>query len=439
MAFCWRTSSIGYPNFFVDQGRSAELASAFLAFAGAAIDGVPYSDAKALTDVSAHQAETKKAAFQEYGLLYVVPGSDRLSLTPLGRQIHSLASHEVDASSRRTILSALARGLTRYQFANPLPVGGRRFLAEPAVDVLPYLACYYLMHKLDGVVTKSELRGCIFGLERMADLDAVERRIRERRRLGEPFPDLEALPAVEGTRENLRIYFVSHLGLDAQIIHANYTPALYDGEDPAYELSELGFSITGAVLDLEWPGWRDGATPPQAVSYASIEDYFNLGVGAPYPDGATAIELLNEEDETLAASDGLVSSDELEELAELPRREYVEARQRLASHKRLEKSRNPALVRDAKRAFKYSNGTLYCEVCGFDYEREYGERGAGYIHAHHLLPVSELEPGAILTIDDLAMVCANCHAMLHKAPWISVAELRATYTTRRDEVASQEG
>lgn len=414
-------------------GKGAELAAAFRVFADAANRGISYSEAKSLTEVSAHQAETKKAAFQEYGLLYVVPNSDRISLTPLGRQVASLAQGQLDSAKRRLMLLALARGLARYQFSNPLPVGGRRVLAESPVDVLPYLAAYYLLHRLDGVLTKSELRGCVFGIETMADLPSAEITIRKRRKLGEPFPDLDVLPAVDGTRENLRIYFISHLGLDAQILHANYHPALYGGEDPAYELSELGFATTATVLDTEWPGWRDAMPAPKARLHDTIDEYFLLGVGAAYPADIGVTELVVEEEESLAASDGLVSAEDLEELSELPRKEYVEARQRLAEHKRLEKSRNPALTRDAKAAFKLHHGSLWCEVCGFDYGLIYGDRGVGYIHAHHLKPVADIEPGTVLTIDDLAMVCANCHAMLHKAPWIGVEELRAEYNVRRKQ------
>ncbi|HEY5548787.1 MAG TPA: HNH endonuclease [Coriobacteriia bacterium] len=430
MGFCWRTSSIGYPNFFAAEGKGAELASAFMVFADAAVTGVPYSQAKALTGVSGHQAETKKAAFQEYGLLYVVPRSDALTLTPLGLQLYNLVKKGIDHDSRRIVLAALARGLARSQLSNPLPVGGRQALSEAPVDVLPYLACYFLLHKLDGVLTKSELRGHVFGIERMSDLAASVDAIRHRRTLGEPFPDLDALPPDAGTRENLRIYFVSHLGLDAQILHANYHPALYGGEDPAYELSELGYETTAAVLDLEWPTWREaGAVPPQGRVFASVDDYFINGVGNAFPAELDELELSYGEKESGIATDGLVSPDELD--SELPRKQYVEARQRLSEHKRLEKTRNPALVRDAKDAFRQKHGSLWCEVCGFDYGATYGERGLGYIHAHHLRPVAEIEPETTLTIDDLAMVCANCHGMLHKAPWIGVQELKATYRAQR--------
>ena len=149
MSFCWFTSFIGYPNFFRTTGRGAELANAYFTFANAAQAGMSYSDSKGLFPaIGSHQVETKKAAFQEFGLLYVVPRSDALSLTPLGNQVLSLCKDKQKLqSNRRTLLLALAHGLARYQFNNPLPVGGASIdnrVRASSSDVLPYLACEVL-------------------------------------------------------------------------------------------------------------------------------------------------------------------------------------------------------------------------------------------------------------------------------------------------------
>jgi hypothetical protein len=68
-----------------------------------------------------------------------------------------------------------------------------------------------------------------------------------------------------------------------------------------------------------------------------------------------------------------------------------------------------------------------CTVCGFDFGRQYGAIGAGYIHVHHLKPLSEI--GAKYEVDpekDLRPVCPNCHAMLHikKEQLYTIEELR---------------
>ncbi|MFF9864091.1 HNH endonuclease [Streptomyces sp. NPDC013953] len=69
---------------------------------------------------------------------------------------------------------------------------------------------------------------------------------------------------------------------------------------------------------------------------------------------------------------------------------------------------------------------LECEACGFDFERVYGERGAGYIECHHVVPLHEAGQGRT-KLSDLALICANCHRMIHRAaPWPTPEELRAS-------------
>jgi hypothetical protein len=63
------------------------------------------------------------------------------------------------------------------------------------------------------------------------------------------------------------------------------------------------------------------------------------------------------------------------------------------------------------------NGKLMCEVprCGFDFFEKYGALGKDYAHVHHKKPLgSGPAKGVEVTLDDLAVVCANCHAMIHR-------------------------
>lgn len=69
-----------------------------------------------------------------------------------------------------------------------------------------------------------------------------------------------------------------------------------------------------------------------------------------------------------------------------------------------------------------------CSVCGFDFGKKFGEIGAGFIHVHHLKPLSEIRKGYKLNpIEDLRPVCPNCHAMIHQRKPIpyTVEELKA--------------
>jgi 5-methylcytosine-specific restriction enzyme A len=63
-----------------------------------------------------------------------------------------------------------------------------------------------------------------------------------------------------------------------------------------------------------------------------------------------------------------------------------------------------------------NNGRLICEVpdCGFDFVARYGEIGIGFIHVHHKTEMNKSpKAGRIVTLDELATVCANWHAMIH--------------------------
>ncbi|MFV7782772.1 HNH endonuclease [Shewanella marisflavi] len=65
-----------------------------------------------------------------------------------------------------------------------------------------------------------------------------------------------------------------------------------------------------------------------------------------------------------------------------------------------------------------------CIVCGFNFESTYGQRGKGFIHVHHLIPISDIgDEYEINPITDLRPVCPNCHAMLHRKGNISIDEL----------------
>lgn len=57
----------------------------------------------------------------------------------------------------------------------------------------------------------------------------------------------------------------------------------------------------------------------------------------------------------------------------------------------------------------------YCHVCHLDFEKTYGELGKGFIHVHHIKPLSEI--GSEYVVDyknDLIPLCPNCHAMIHR-------------------------
>lgn len=66
-----------------------------------------------------------------------------------------------------------------------------------------------------------------------------------------------------------------------------------------------------------------------------------------------------------------------------------------------------------------------CQICNMDFEKKYGELGKGFIHIHHIVPIST-KKGEIHKINpenSLIPVCPNCHAMLHKGK-LSIKKLK---------------
>lgn len=67
---------------------------------------------------------------------------------------------------------------------------------------------------------------------------------------------------------------------------------------------------------------------------------------------------------------------------------------------------------------------VHCEVCTFDFEATYGQRGHQYAEVHHVVPL-HASGGTKTKISDLVLLCANCHRMIHRsAPWLTPDELR---------------
>ena len=53
-----------------------------------------------------------------------------------------------------------------------------------------------------------------------------------------------------------------------------------------------------------------------------------------------------------------------------------------------------------------------CAVCGFDFEKIYGQLGKNFIEVHHMVPVSEKEQEN--NVNNLRPLCPNCHRMIHR-------------------------
>jgi hypothetical protein len=101
---------------------------------------------------------------------------------------------------------------------------------------------------------------------------------------------------------------------------------------------------------------------------------------------------------------------------------FSEGREIYKLHK--SKERSLALVKLVKASGLKMDPYLRCEICGFSFKEKYGYMGDGYIEAHHMYPISELSEETVTRVEDMILVCSNCHRMLHRRrPWITIGEL----------------
>lgn len=89
-------------------------------------------------------------------------------------------------------------------------------------------------------------------------------------------------------------------------------------------------------------------------------------------------------------------------------------RLRLVKHRQRERALREAKIAAAQAAS--ADGRIRCEVpgCGFDFEEQYGRAGQGFAHVHHTRPLSEFDGPIVVSLSELAVVCANCHSIIHR-------------------------
>ncbi|MFC9159469.1 HNH endonuclease [Streptomyces fungicidicus] len=163
--------------------------------------------------------------------------------------------------------------------------------------------------------------------------------------------------------------------------------------------------------------------------------------GKPTKGGALDVEVLHE---FLARSDEMtevahliregISTGDLQDLAQVDDDlddDFSAPEGRLLLRRHRARERNKGLRKKKIESVHRKGGALACEACGFDFEEVYGERGAGYVECHHVVPLHEAGEGKT-KLSDLSLICANCHRMIHRrAPWPTPGELRADIEARR--------
>lgn len=143
------------------------------------------------------------------------------------------------------------------------------------------------------------------------------------------------------------------------------------------------------------PSARAARRALDTVSWAVTDYDWTSGETALVRGAPPIYGLAQQDDEELAAFEGRL------------RRLFV-------LHRARESKLRKRKLEDARRA---NGGRLVCEVprCGFDFRERYGDLGDGFAHVHHLVPLADAPPaGHHVSLSELAVVCANCHAVIHR-------------------------
>lgn len=198
---------------------------------------------------------------------------------------------------------------------------------------------------------------------------------------------------------------------------------------PVCELHRIQEHEQGRVLEWTYSPRKQDEQNEQRKAYF-IATYGTDSVSLTLPE--TSSQADDFVDDLIELTEYRLKADVLDEnippLRDLGTEVFPEGRRLYRLHSVRE--RNPKLIREAKRLAMARDGALRCACCKFDFGATYGDVGHGYIEAHHTKPLSSLDDGGgISRVEDLALVCANCHRMLHlRRPWLEVKDLAEIVT-----------
>lgn len=161
------------------------------------------------------------------------------------------------------------------------------------------------------------------------------------------------------------------------------------------------------------------------VPHAVLKEAFPDWAWATYPRSYTSVEgELEDPVHALLAAVVDYGSDELDD-------EMLSNEGAVRVRVHLHRERNCVLVDEKKWRVLREKGRLTCECCSFDFEKVYGDLGEGFVEVHHTKPIGLRDGAEITRLEDLVVVCSNCHRMLHRRGLISLDELRTILAKAR--------
>lgn len=206
---------------------------------------------------------------------------------------------------------------------------------------------------------------------------------------------------------------VSHQSIFNPPTSINYTK-----RGSAREITVI-FNNKKFIASYRYEGQKDKSKHLESIRFRKDlrEEFKNL---YPEPIGKYIIALGKNENEFLFIP---CDDNEKVKIKKIETEEvYYEGKEFYKRHRVRE--RNQKVIKNAKELLKKELGKVFCQVCGFDFNSFYGERGVDFIEGHHKKFVSKIKQGEVTKVEDIALVCSNCHRMLHRSPYISVDDLK---------------
>ena len=193
-----------------------------------------------------------------------------------------------------------------------------------------------------------------------------------------------------------------------------------DRKGPVAEIHTVIEEADGNILKWKYsPSKRDGLNDKRKEYFEKY--FFDVDVSIDLPNSSK--EVVDFFGELLSLYENRNKAHCLDDNVPDFRNCFPEGKRKERLH--YSRERNSSLIKAVKKDVLAKYGKLICACCGFDFKEKYGELGSKFIEAHHTKPISELhEDGEETRKEDIALVCSNCHQMLHRRrPWLRVDEL----------------
>jgi hypothetical protein len=284
----WRVASYGYPNPF---GSKLALRSwaIFISF-------VNNGSYKAVKDhwlsqesaerLSAHAVESRKSSFEEFGLLYVLSGSDRIVITPGGRQLLAAA----ESGSQQQFAWVAVNLLMRFPLQGP---PRSKVTSNAASDFPIYNFLYAAFCELQNFVWFEELIRVLGRVTSLPEAQEAIELVRNLRTGAATTDNLPAMPDLKGAYYNSMNQVLNHIGIAGLILSSERSSSPYRSElhrkdtllSSYSELVRLAIGEGGVNrADDDCAGSDQFIGRMPVVPIFHDEDQYFAYLGAPVPD-----------------------------------------------------------------------------------------------------------------------------------------------------------